>query len=313
MLKRIRHLLPVAIVAYTIAATLIGCASPNTATANARSSTKQAPAASVDLLLVEALRQFVERRDAPQARAMTELATKRAPDRIDALWLHLQMCLGTPGCQPEALEARLRKLDKSNSAVWLGPLARAIEHSDRASEDQILETIGRSERVDLYWNGMVAKLATALAERTRTNNPENKTPLTDAVNEVVGLLSKIAVPAFQPLADSCGVRRLTDRLAATRCLLVAATLQRSDTYIADSVGLGIAQRVAATGSGDSAKIEQRIALSRYQRDSAGQLITGQLERERFSTELLEVMRTQRREQDVFIAVIRWAGEPLTPQ
>lgn len=306
--------LPVfAAVAYTMAAALVGCASPKTAIPSAASAAKTAAtAASVDLLLVEALRQFVNAHDAAQALATMELAVKRAPDRIDAAWLHLQICSGTQGCRPEPLEVRLRKLDPSNSAVWLGPLARAFRSGDRASEDQILETIGHGEHVDLHWNGMVAQLATSLAEHTRVSNAANKVPLSDSLNEVVGLLSKIALPAFQPLAESCGARRLTDRLASARCLLVATTLQRSDTYIAESVGLGIAQRLAATGGADASKVEERISVSRFQHDTAGQIMVAQVERERFATELLEVMRKQRREQDVFITIVRWAGQPLTP-
>lgn len=299
--------------AMVCAMTLAGCASPKTAsTASGGKSSQQEGTASVDLLLVEASRQLINHRDPAQALAMAQLAAKRAPERIDVAWLQLQICAAAPTCQPEPLEARLRKLDPANGAVWLGPLARASKRDDHASEDQILEAMARSERIDTYWNTLVAKLAVALAQRTRTLAPDSKTPQSDALNETVRLLSHIAMQTFQPLADSCSTLRVADRLVAARCLLVEATLQRGDTYIAESIGLGIAQRLAAGDGAETSKVDQRIAVSRYQRETAGEIITAQIERERFATQQLELMRKSRREQDVFLAIIRWAGRPLTP-
>jgi hypothetical protein len=309
--------MPLVAVVIAIAISLTGCASPKTATSAParaqRSAAKpQAGAASVDLLLVEALRQLIDHQDPAQAMVMADLAVKRAPQRIDAAWISLQICNTVEQCRPEALETQLRKLDPSNGAAWLGALARANARGDQAGADKILEAIARSERLDLYWNGMVANLGAALAERTRTTTPTNPTPLTGALNDVVTMLSRLAVPAFAPLAESCSARRVTDRLTSARCLLTSVALQHSDTFIAESIGLGIAQRLTAVGSAETAKVEQRIAVSRYQRDTAGEIIHAQVERERFSTQLLELMRKQRREQDVFIAVIRWSGRPVTP-
>ena len=274
---------------------------------------KRPTTASTDLLLAESLRQYIDSRDPAQALAIAQLAVKRSPERADALWILVQICAGTTGCQPEPLEAQLRTLDPTNGIVWLGALNRALQRNDQAAEDQVLEAIARSQRVDLGWNGLVAKLSVALAERSRTNTPENKTPLSNALNESVSLLSRIALPAFQPLTDSCSARRLIDRLVAARCLLVGSVLQRSDTYVAESMGLGIAQRLAATDSAETGKVEQRIEAARYQRETAGDVMSSQMEKERFAAELLELMRKQRREQDVFVAIIRWAGRPLTPQ
>jgi hypothetical protein len=292
---------------------LAACASPKTDRTRTKSGANaEAGIASTDLLLVEALRQYINHRDPAQALAIAQLAVQRSPERIDATWLLLQICAGAQGCQPQPLEARLRKLDPANGMVWLGALGRATKGGDTAAENQILEAIGRSERVDLYWNGLVAKLTAALAERTRTTTPTSNMPLSDSLNETVGLVSQVAVSAFQPLADSCSAPRLFDKLVSARCLLVGAVLQRSDTYIAESMGLGIAQRLAASDSAETDKVERRITLSRYQRDTAGEVITAQVERDRFATQLLGLMRKLRREQDVFIAIIRWAGRPLTP-
>jgi hypothetical protein len=39
----------------------------------------------------------------------------------------------------------------------------------------------------------------------------------------------------------------------------------------------------------------------------------QVEREKLSAELIELMKKLRREQEVSLAVLRWAGLPLTPK
>jgi hypothetical protein len=298
-----------------IAMAVLGCASPTSATKTSSAKPVKhaaSPTASSDLLLVEALRQYLNNRDSAQSLALAKLAVQRAPERTDALWILLQICGGSPGCDPEPIEAQLRKLDPGNGLVWLSPLNRAMQRGDQPAANQILENIGRGQRVDLGWNGTVAKLATALSERTRTSDSNNKTPLTSGLNEMVELLSKLSLPAFQTLAESCTARRLGDNLTSARCLLVSSVLQRSDTYIAESIGLGIAQRLAASDPAGSTKVEQRIAIARYQRDSAGEIIASQVEREKFSAEMLGLMRKQRREQDVYIAIIRWSGRPLSP-
>jgi hypothetical protein len=305
--------LALVVISMVAAIALPGCASTKAGGGTAGKGIRPAAGtASTDLLLAESLRQYINSRDPAQALAMAQLAHQRSPDRADALWILVQICSGAPGCQPEPLEAQLRTLDPANGIVWLGALNRATARNDQPAADQILEAIVRSPRMDLGWNGLVAKLSVALAERTRANTPANTTPLSDALNESVGLLSRIALPAFQPLTDSCSARRLVDRLVAARCLLVGSVLQHSDTYVAESMGLGIAQRLAATDGAETGKVEQRIEIARYQRDTAGEIISGQTEKERFAAELLELMRKQRREQDVFIAIIRWAGRPLTP-
>lgn len=290
-----------------------GCAGPRAAGESGHNARSAARTASTDLLLAESLRQYINHRDPAQALAIAQLAVKRSPERPDALWILLQICGNAQGCQPEPLEAQLRTLDPTNGLVWLGPLNRSMQRSDFAAADQILEAIGRMQHVDLRWNSLVSKLAVALSERTRTTTPENKTPLLDGLNESVSLLSNLALPAFQPLSESCSSRRLVDKLVAARCLLVSAVLQRSDTNVAESVGLGIAQRLAGSDTVENAKVEQRIAIARYQREATSEIMSAQLEKERFAKELIEVMGKQRREQDVFIAIIRWAGQPLTPQ
>jgi hypothetical protein len=78
------------------------------------------------------------------------------------------------------------------------------------------------------------------------------------------------------------------------------------------MGLGIAQRIATPGTKEATQVAERIALARYQRDNAGQVIESQRDRDKFTQEMLKLMASLRSEQDVFMAVIRWAGRSPKP-
>ena len=101
--------------------------------------------------------------DGNSQRALAAIARANlvAPKRPDLAWLHARICMLAPGCEPEPVETRLRKLAPDNGVVWLGPLARAQSRHDRRVEDQILEAMSRAQRFDLYWTGLVWRLSTA--------------------------------------------------------------------------------------------------------------------------------------------------------
>ena len=66
---------------------------------------------------------------------------------------------------------------------------------------------------------------------------------------------------------------------------------------------------------DPAEIEKlaaRARTARYLWQASGAIINSQVERDKFAIELLDLMRKLRREQDVQMAVLRWAGRPLIP-
>lgn len=99
--------------------------------------------------------------DGQRALAAIARANVLATKRPDLAWLHARICMLSPGCEPEPVEARLRNLAPDNGVVWLGPLARAQTRHDKRVEDQILEAMSRAQRFDLYWTGLVWRLATA--------------------------------------------------------------------------------------------------------------------------------------------------------
>lgn len=268
---------------------------------------------SAESLLVNALlRQFADN-NSEQALTFVGQAAGKAPQRVDIAWLHAQLCLQTRGCDSEALLARLAKLDPGNGTAWLGALARAQQQQDRAAEDQILEVLSRSKHFNIYWNTLVSRVAVVFSEEVAAGKADKlPDPLSRAVNQTVNWISAIALPTFEPLAESCTVTRMVRAAISQHCARIAAALQHSDSYVAEGMGLGISQRIAASETQSATTVAERIDTARYQRDTAGQIIESQVDRDKFTKELLKLMTSLPREQDVFIAVIRWAGQPLEP-
>lgn len=86
-----------------------------------------------------------------------------APERADLALLNIQFCQADASCDPEPLEIRLRGMDEKNGAGWLGALARASKSGDEQAKSAALAAIARSERVDVYWTTLVARLSRQVA------------------------------------------------------------------------------------------------------------------------------------------------------
>jgi hypothetical protein len=164
---------------------LTACASqePQRGTATSSAAT-QTPSGNPDELAGDAL-QALAAGNGQRALAAIARANLIAPKRPDLAWLHARICMLSPGCEPEPVESRFRKLAPDNGVVWLGPLARAQTRSDKRVEDQILEAMSRAQRFDLYWTGLVwriteARHAHAPAAGTTGATPH---PLTNALDQ----------------------------------------------------------------------------------------------------------------------------------
>lgn len=279
--------------------------------ANIAASPQVANARANDILA--ALRSSQVERDATRALAYAERALSAEPQRPDLLWLSARLCSDVPRCDPSTFEARLRKADPGNAAVWIGPLNRAQNRGDIAAADQILDAIGRESRLDVYWNSLLSQTAVALSRESPEPPPKMLNgPLTEAINDVSNWLTAVVVPPFAGIANACTPERTREPTAAERCRNVAKVLQQGDTYAAEAVGLGIAQRATSQNAPSSIALTERAAVVAYQHDAAREIMALQVEREKLSRELIELMRKLHREQDVSLAVLRWAGVPLQP-
>jgi hypothetical protein len=249
-----------------------------------------------------------------RALAAIARASVIAPKRADLAWLHARICMLSPGCEPEPVETRLRKLAPENGVVWLGPLARAQTRGDKRVEEQILEAMSHAERFDLYWTDLVWRIATARNARAPAPGTPGAQPhpLTNALDATTEALSNAVVPAFKPLNTSCELDRTQDPAARARCDRIAQAMQHSDTTLVEGIGIGIAQRLATPASPDALVLEERGATLSYRSQAAGAVVRSQVERDKFSAQMIELMKQLPREQDVSVAILRWAGEPLLP-
>lgn len=293
---------------------LAACSSPapQRGTSASTAATRE-PSGNADELAGFAL-QALAQGDQQGALAAIARANVLAAKRPDLAWLHARICAVAAGCEREPVEARFRKLAPDNGVVWLGPLARAQARQDRRVETQVLEAMSRAQRFDLYWTALVWRLSTARNARTPPPGTAGVSPqpLTDALDAMTEALSSAVVPAFKPLNSACDLARTQDSATHARCSRIAEAMQRSDTTLVEGLGIGMAQRLATPASPQAVVLEERAATLSYRSQAAGAVVRSQVERDKFSAQLIELMKKLPREQDVSIAILRWAGQPLLP-
>jgi hypothetical protein len=288
------------------------------------SPTKQSPAASMpvadannaDQLAASALSLWGTNATGNGSQALLQIqkASQVAPERREIAWLHLRICTEVPGCESEPIEARLRKLDPGNGSAWLGALARAQARRDARAEAQILDMMTKAAHFNVYWTTLVAKLSPILSKTPVGIVAAQPVPmpLTNAMNATVGWLSSLAIPSFRSVTTACDEQHVREPETRVRCQQVAQALQRSDTTLAEGLGLGIDQRLAVPSSAASMQVLDRIQTLRHQNQAAGAVVAAQVEKERFSEQMIKLMEQLKREQEVSRAILRWAGQPVTP-
>jgi hypothetical protein len=270
----------------------------------------------VDQIAATALAMWGTNANANGSQALSQIqkATQAAPQRPELLWLHLRLCMEVAGCEPEPIEGRLRKLDPDNGTVWLGPLARAQARRDVRAEAQILDMMSKAADFNVYWTTLIAKLSPYVSRMPVATSVAQPvpTPLTNAMNSTISWLSALAIPSFRPVTAACSEQQMREPETRVRCQQVAQALQRSDTTLAEGLGLGVEQRLAVPSSGSSMQVQDKIQTLRHQNQAAGAIVTAQVEKDKFSEQMLKLNAQLKKEQDVSRAILRWAGQPLTP-
>lgn len=256
-----------------------------------------------DALAAEALAAYELQRDGARSWSLISTATKQAPNRPDLAYLQARMCQLIEGCQPEAYEARVRKLDAANASIWMRSLEEAQRRREPIVEAQVLDAMGKAQRFDVYWNALGASITTA---RISLGARPDAT-----LSETIDWLGDTIIPALAPLTLACSRSRTTEAQWAERCRRVSRVLLNSDTYIAESIGFAIAQQVVGETK-DQTLLNERSHTARFLWRTYAEITNSQIERDKFAMELIELMRKLRREQDVHLAVVRWAGRPVTP-
>jgi hypothetical protein len=234
--------------------------------------------------------------------ALIARATAAEPERADLAWLQAQVCGGVPSCDPEPIERRLRELDPSNGAGWLGVLARANSSKNDEARDAALAAIGHSDRVDIYWTTLIARLSRA-TEQTKTIS------LPEAEVLVIGLLAARAIPAYPAAPNACKGERLQRAEIVEVCRGVAKAFERGDTYITEMIGVAIAKRVWPEDSPEWKAATEARRKYEYRSKFWAALDVWDTSH---ADEYLTLCAQNRREQDVLLAQLIAAGKNPNP-
>jgi hypothetical protein len=253
-----------------------------------------------DSLAAAGLMSFGKHSD--QALSLLARASAAAPERPDLVWLQAQRCGQSPPCDPEPIEHRLRELDAANGAGWWGTLARASVANDTAGIDTALTAIGYSDRVDIYWTTLVARLSRAVAA-TKTMS------LAESEVAVIGYVAAQSIPAYQSISSSCKAERLQQPGIIEVCRGVANAMQRGDTAMTEMLGVAIAKRVWPEDSPEWKAAAEERRVNDYRAKLYSKVVFRSVTH---PGEYLTLCAQNRREQDVLLAQLIALGENPNP-
>lgn len=243
------------------------------------------------------------RKDQTHAASLIARATAAAPDRADLAWLQAAMCQQAPPCDARPFEIRVRILDPSNGVGWLGELARSWAANDDVGTNKALEAIAQSERVDIYYTRLIAKLTPTVARAGPVS-------LEDASVAVIGVLAAEAIPAYQSASKACKGERLNQADVVGLCQGLARAFENGDSLITEMVGVAIAKRVWPQNSTEwqAAVDARRVYEYRSKLFLEAPLVTGIASTDRY----IALCSQYRREQEVIRAQLVDAGKNPDP-
>jgi hypothetical protein len=237
-------------------------------------------------------------RDQKHAASLIARATSAAPDRPDLAWLQAALCEQTPSCDALPFEVRVRELDPTNGVGWLGELARSWAANDEAGTNKALEAIAQSDRVDIYYTRLIAKLTPKVAEAGSIS-------LDEASVAVVGALAMETIPTYPPASKACKGDRLNQAEVVSFCRGLARSFENGDSFMTEMVGVAIAKRVWPENSPEW----QAAVDARRRFDYQGKMLielAANAGAERVPNHI-SLCGQYRREQDVFRAQLVAAG------
>jgi hypothetical protein len=177
-------------------------------------------------------------------------ASAVAPQRADLVFLALQLCAGTAGCDTAALEVRLSQLDPENGMPWLYQLVRADHDNLNAPWRAARQALAQSQRITMYWNTLVSHLTGAAAGRQGFDTVA-------AMVEVIGVEAAMMSP-LQPVSRACSEQDVEEAEVLAQCRRIAASFMKADTVLFEAFGTTLALRLWPEGSAES----QQITLER---------------------------------------------------
>jgi len=182
-------------------------------------------------------------------------ATAGAPNRADLAFVQLQLCESAPGCDAAPLEARQRALDPANGIAWTYQLVRADRANNGPDWRRAREGLAESTRLEVYWNPIVSRLASAAAGKGGYDS-------TSAAIQLLAIESAL-MPAFEPVSRACSVQDIQQPDVLAQCRRIAAAFRGADTAVLEAYGSSLAIRLWPEGSAESRDIELERRGLRY--------------------------------------------------
>jgi hypothetical protein len=188
-------------------------------------------------------------------------AVAAAPQRPDLVFLQLQLCANTPGCDTAPLEVRLSELDPDNGMPWAYALLRADQANLNAPWRTARAALARSQRITFYWNALVSHVTAAAVGREGFDTVAT-------MIEVIGVEAAVMVP-LQPITRACSAQDVQDPEVLAECRRIAAAFMKADTVLFEAYGTTLALRLWPEGSAESQQITMERRAVRYQMEEMG--------------------------------------------
>src|SRR5690606_2872456 len=168
----------------------------------------------------------------------------------------------------------------------------------------ILQAMSQAQNFNLYWNPLVAAIAPHIARHSGMS-------LSQSLRQA-NILAANLIPQLQPVHDACSDMQIREPQTRAHCEAIAQALQRSDTELMHILGLRMAQRMATPASLVAMNLTERINTATYRQRAVDAILDLQTDQEALAEQLLKLMASLERESDLQNAILRWAGQPLTP-
>jgi hypothetical protein len=171
--------------------------------------------------------------------ALINRAAALAPRSAEIFYLRWRACASRQCPQEAQYIAGWQAIDPGNGMTRLLELSAALDRQDQSEVTRVLETIGASRGLDIYWNKTVVMMVDALGP---------KLDLAERMITATGLLAALSIPPMQPLGKACGTAQLHEHGRRSACEAMAARLQQSDTMMMQGLALSIETRWWPEGS-----------------------------------------------------------------